>query len=309
MLKKLILIGIVLFSLCVFQTLAQVRDEKQPGKPQPDIVNGRYGPDERNVFDLWKPRSLKPTPLVVFIHGGGFAGGRKENLPEDQLKAMLDSGFAVMAINYRLVPKARYPDIYLDGVRAIQYARYNAKDLNIDKKKIAATGGSAGAIVSLWTGFHDDLADRKNPDPVLRESSRLKAMAIFAGQSTLVPSVIAARLGDLVLQHPGAKGTLLGLFGLKAEDMNDPTSQKLFMDASPVTHLTKDDPPVWAFYSVAKKPVTAETSMGDAIHHPTFGVILKEEMDKVKVKCILRHKDEDKDIIPDMIRFLLQNLR
>lgn len=49
--------------------------------------------------------------------------------------------------------------------------------------------------------------------------------------------------------------------------------------------------------------------MSDAIHHPNFGVILKEEMDKFKIECVLRHKDDGKNVNGDMIRLLLKYLK
>ena len=48
--------------------------------PAPDLANEKYGPHERNVLDFWKAKSASPTPLVVYIHGGGFTGGSKEGI-------------------------------------------------------------------------------------------------------------------------------------------------------------------------------------------------------------------------------------
>lgn len=275
-------------------------------KPKPDIADGKYGQFDRNVFDLWKPQSKKPTPLVVYIHGGGFVNGSKEKLSANLLNQLLKNGFAVMAINYRLLPEAVYPSHYMDAARAIQFARYHAKDWNLDKTKIAATGSSAGGLTSLWLGFHDDLADSKNPDPILRESTRLKAMAVFSAQTTLIPEVLKARIGETVLKHNFAKGVF---FGLKPEQINTPEAQKLFKEASPIFHLTKDDPPVWAFYSIPDKPLTATSTTSEAIHHPAFGKVLKEEMDKLKIECKLRHKDDGQNVNADLLRFLTKYLK
>ena len=66
--------------LASFLTLATGYAQKplrQGAKPAPDIANEHYGPHERNVLDLWKAKSDKPTPLVVFIHGGGFRAGMR----------------------------------------------------------------------------------------------------------------------------------------------------------------------------------------------------------------------------------------
>ncbi len=53
-----------------------------------------------------------------------------------------------------------------DGARAIQFLRSKAGEWNLDPKRFAAFGGSAGTGISLWTGLHDDLADPKSSDPV-----------------------------------------------------------------------------------------------------------------------------------------------
>ncbi len=291
----------------VFASLAQ--EETSAAKPadsvKPMIADGKYGQFDRNVFDFWKPDSKKPTPLVIYIHGGGFVNGSKEKLSVNMLNILLKRGIAVMAINYRLLPNTHLPDIYMDCVRAIQFARSNSNEWNIDKTKVAAIGSSAGALTSLWIGFHDDFADPKNADPVLRESSRLKAMAVFSAQTTIDPEVIKVKVGEAVMKHNFAKG---GLFGLKVNDLSKPEVRKLFLDASPTTYLTKDDPPVWAMYSVADKPLTADSTTSDAIHHPNFGKILKEEMDKLGIECKLRHKDDGQNVNGDMVAFLLKYL-
>lgn len=76
-----------------------------------------------------------------------------------------------------------------------------AKDWNINTHRIALTGGSAGACTSMWLLTHDDLADPKADDPVLRESTRVCAAAANAGQTSIDPKVIEGWLGPNVLKH------------------------------------------------------------------------------------------------------------
>ena len=57
----------------------------------------------------------------------------------------------------------------LDGARAIQFLRHHADKYHLNKNRFACFGGSAGGCMSMWLAFHDDLADPKNPDPVLRK--------------------------------------------------------------------------------------------------------------------------------------------
>lgn len=297
----------VLMASALFAQDGKVANKEEIVKPVPSIANGKYGDFDRNVFDLWKPKSKKPTPLVVYIHGGGLATGDKEKLSAKQLEEMLKAGLAVMAINYRLTPEAVFPQHYMDCARAIQYARYNAKDFNIDPKRIGATGSSAGGMTSLWLGFHDDLADPKSSDPVLRESTRLKVMAVSAAQTTLVPEIVTKYVGALALEYQTY--TNGKMFGLKREEMKSPKALQLFADISPVTYLTKDDPPVWAIYSVPNTPLNDKSTTSDAIHHPGFGTVLKEEMDKLKIECKIRHKDDGKNVNDDMVSFLAKYLK
>lgn len=289
------------------QEPAKPQSEKPKSeKPKPDIGDGKYGPFGANTFDLWKAKSAKRTPLVVYIHGGGLLRGDKSGISVNQLNEMLEAGLTVMAINYRLTGEAIYPQHYMDSARAIQYARFHAKEFNIDPKRIAATGGSAGGMTSLWIGFHDDMADKRNADPILRQSTRLKAMAVSSAQTTLVPDVVAKYVGPLALQYQTYYNG--AMFGSTPEEMKTAKGTELFHAISPMTYLTKDDPPVWAFYSVADNPLTAKSTTSDAIHHPGFGVALKEAMDKLKIECRLRHKDDGEKVNEDMIRFLKKHL-
>src|SRR5215218_11088159 len=81
---------------------AQESVKPQFAMPKGDIADGKYGPYDANSFDLWKAKSTKPTPLVVYIHGGGLAKGDKSGISVNQLNEMLEAGLTVMAINYRL---------------------------------------------------------------------------------------------------------------------------------------------------------------------------------------------------------------
>ncbi len=303
--SKILIVLIV--ALAYANAFAQDGTAPQPDLPKPDIADGKYGEFSANTFDLWKARSKKPTPLVVYIHGGGLASGDKSKISVNQLNAMLKAGLTVMSINYRLTPEAVFPQHYMDCVRAIQHARYNAREFNIDPKLVAATGGSAGGMTSLWIGFHDDLADPNSKDPVLRESTRLKVMAVSSAQTTLVPEVVIKYVGVLATQYQTYGNGKM--FGLSKDAIKTPKGLELYRAISPLTYLTKDDPPVWAFYSVPNKPLTAESTTSDAIHHPGFGVVLKEEMDKLGVACKLRHKDDGQKVNDDMIEFMRKYLK
>lgn len=292
------LLGIALASPAAGQA------KKGPPKPKPDLANEKYGPHERNVLDLWKAKADDPTPLVVFIHGGGFRGGSKEALSPTLLDGLLARGISVMAINYRLSPEVAFPAHYKDCGRAIQYARSRAKEWNIDPTRVGATGGSAGAGTSLWLGFHDDLADPKNDDPVLRQSTRLTGMAVMGAQSTYDPRTIKEWVGESAAKHPA----LQGFYGLKADELDSPKAHKLYEEAAPINYLTKDDPPVYAFYNESRT-IPADARPGQGIHHINFGVRLKEKMDKLGIECTVRHQDEGANPTKETIEFFVKHLQ
>src|SRR5205823_1565148 len=135
-----------------------------PPRPAPTAVNVAYGSHERQVLDFWQAKSDRPTPLVLYIHGGGWQGGDKSSLSGPAIQRYLDAGISVAAINYRYVKQAAALKIeppvkapLEDAARALQFLRSKAAEWNLDRKRIGATGGSAGACSSLWLALHDDM--------------------------------------------------------------------------------------------------------------------------------------------------------
>jgi acetyl esterase/lipase len=278
--------------------------------PVPDAANVAYGPHERNVLDLWKAKREGPRPLVVFIHGGGFRAGDKSNLNPGLLERCLEAGFSVAAINYRLTHQAPYPAPMQDGARAVQFLRGKAPEWNLDPKRFGATGGSAGAGMSLWIGFHDDLVEPSSGDPVKRQSTRLAAMAVLGAQTSYDPRVIRKLIGDAAARHPA----LEPFYGLRGPELETERAHRLFEDASPVSHLSRDDPPAFLFYSEPDAPLPDNAKPGQGIHHPAFGRFLKEKMDKLGIECVVRHRNEySGEPLPqlhrDMVAFFRKHFR
>ncbi len=281
------------------------RDQVATDAIKPTQADVKYGPAERNVLDFYRAKSEEPTPLVIYIHGGGFVGGNK-NVAPAQVKMFHDAGISVAAIHYRFVDgkEVIFPVPQHDGARAVQFLRSKAKEWNIDSKRVACYGGSAGAGISMWIGFHEDLADPKSDDPIKRESTRIQAIGTFGGQSTYDPIKIKELIGGRAWEHP----SVFKVYGVRdAEEALHPTPQmqKLYDEGSAITHLTKDDPPLYMVYTEADGPLPANARPGQGIHHPNFGRHLKAKMDELKIENVFVNQPGEgrRNVNAEMLEF------
>jgi len=148
-----------------------------------DIIN--------NDLDIFIPESETPSALLLIIHGGGFINGDKADVYENTfynelINDLLSRNIAVATINYYLVTENDTEGILRslnDSKRALQFIRYHASELNIDKTKVAIYGTSAGAATALWIALRDDMADAGNSDPVLKESTRVSGLICGSPQA------------------------------------------------------------------------------------------------------------------------------
>ncbi|KAF0174667.1 MAG: Uncharacterized protein FD161_3498 [Limisphaerales bacterium] len=261
-------------------------------QPKPFAANVPYGKHERQVLDFWKAESATPTPLLFYIHGGGWMGGDKNRTGgiENYLKA----GISVVAINYRFIPQATADGVVPpvkgplhDAARALQFVRSKAAEWNLDKQRIGASGGSAGACSSLWLAFHSDLADPKSSDPVARESTRLWCAAVLGAQTTLDPRQMKdwtpnSKYGGHAFGFKGDPAKQLSQFDefLAKRD----TILPWIAEYSPYALVTSDDPPVYLFFSA---PPALGQDQKDPTHTSNFGVKLQEHCQKNGVACEL----------------------
>ena len=278
-------------------------EDRNSRTPKPAHENIRYGDHERNVYDLWLAESTSPTPLVIYYHGGGFRGGDKRTVNPKLLDGLLKAGISVAAANYRLSGTAPFPAQMHDSARALQHMRQNAKKYNINPDKIGATGGSAGAVISLWLAFHDDLADPENEDPILRQTTRITTAVVKAGQSSIDPRYIQE-----LFNTDQVDGALIPMFGMEGpEDIENEKFHPLFEEASPINHLTRDDVPVMAYYNQPNKELPPNSSGGQHIHHPKFGIVLQEKMEETGLECeLLLKEDHPREPTDKYVAFFLE---
>lgn len=287
------LLSVTLFSACLATSLfAQKKKSEGPPQygptvPKPTLSEVRYGDHERHVLDFWRAESDSPTPLAFVIHGGGWQGGSKERLDRfANASQLLEAGISVVAINYRYVSQASDEGIeppvkapLHDAARALQFVRSKATEWNLDKERIGAAGGSAGACSSLWLAFHDDLADPDSDDPIARESTRLWCAAVKGAQTTLDPK----QMRDWT---PNSK---YGghAFGIRSFDEFYEARERIahwIAEYSPYALVTEDDPPIFLTYSAP--PALGEVQK-DPTHTANFGLMLQEHCREIGVACEL----------------------
>lgn len=274
--------------------------------PSPTHANVSYGPHERNILDVWSAKADAPTPLLIFIHGGGWAGGDKADVPVKLVNAMLAQGVSVVAINYRYSTIAPLPAPVYDAARAVQFLRSKAGEWKFDKKRFGAYGISAGGCTTLWLACHDDLADPRSSDPVARESTRLQCAVGMSPQTCLEPDIVIDWVGEQIMNH----AMIARAVGVKkGEDVRKPKPEwtRLLHEFSPITHVSKDDPPM--LISNPKIDPLPATSAGSAIHHAAMGMKFRDRANAVGATCVLRIEDRKVPAIPTPEEFLLEHLK
>ncbi|WAC20730.1 alpha/beta hydrolase [Luteolibacter sp. SL250] len=282
----------------------------------PTAADVAYGTHERQVLDFYKAASDKPTPLLFFVHGGGWTAGDKDK--KTDFKAYLDKGISVVSINYRYTWQAQVDGIHPpvkapleDAARALQFVRSKAAEWNIDKTRVATTGGSAGACTSLWLAMHDDMADPKSSDPIARESTRLLCAAGTRGQTSLDPQQCKewtpnSRYGGHAFgfMDPASvksRDTLFAEFLSKREEL-----LPLIREYSPIEHASADDPPIYLIYTTL--PAMGQPEK-DPTHSANYGVPLHAKLTALKVPCKLVHPGAPDTKHPTSESFLIDMLK
>ncbi len=310
--NRLLITALLIVDLSSAPARAQQAKKPAPAdRPAPTVAGLAYGKHERQVLDFWKAKSGQPTPLVLYIHGGGWQGGDKNSLGGAAIKQYLDAGISVAAINYRYVKQAAALKIeppvkapLKDAARALQFIRSKAGDWNLDKKRIGATGDSAGACSSLWLALHDDLADPKSDDPVARESTRLYCAAVNGAQTSLDPRELREWMPNYTYG-----GHAFGFANFQAFHDGRDKVLKWLKQYSPIEHVSKDDPPIFMEYPSQKKPPVVGEEQKDPTHSAVLGLKLAEKLKDAGVEVILIYPGRTHPLYRNASQFLIDRLR
>jgi acetyl esterase/lipase len=221
-----------------------------------------------------------------------------------------------------------------DAARALQFVRSKAGAWNIDKKRIGATGGSAGACSSLWLAFHADMANPKSDDPIARESTRLYCAAVNGAQVSLDPKELKEWLPNYVYgAHAFGLKNFPHLFDnretvVKAQWKALPVAKKgdkqewaeipipnnmesvlmWIKEYSPMALATKDAPPIGLFYG-GNKDAKVGAIHDDPTHSPVMGMKLAEKLKDLGVDVVLSYTGHPDSHYPNAQAYLIERLK
>lgn len=227
-----------------------------------DIEYARIG-DLPLQLDLYIPEKAHP-PLIVYIHGGAWRGGSKKDSP---LRPLVDEGFAIVSIDYRLSTQAPFPAQAHDIKAAIRFLRAHQSELGIDAHRVVIAGSSAGGHLAALVGVTNGNQELEgNVGGNLDQSSDVQGIISLFGASDFMTILEQSTEHGRSVRVPALQ-LLLG--GQPAEK---PELAKL---ASPVEHIDAHDPPLLLLHGDADPQMPPEQSKELAAAYQKAGLPVK----------------------------------
>jgi acetyl esterase/lipase len=233
-----------IFKTLSFIALASVATETLMSKSsaaEPAIIRdiaymGSGDPAHR--LDLYHPTKRQgDTPLIIWVHGGAWRSGTKGDVP---IIGMLEHGFAIASVEYRLTPQAAFPAQVHDIKAAIRFLRSRATEYGVDAKRFFIAGSSAGGHLAALVGVSTGVTELEGAESLGNvESSAVAAIVSFYGASNLQTILNQSTPYGLNVRVPALQ-LLLG-----GQPDEKPEKAKL---ASPVAHVDSTDPALFLIH-------------------------------------------------------------
>lgn len=198
--------------------------------------------DQRQLkLDIYRDKSLSGlAPLIIFIHGGSWTSGDKKDylaycLPYAQ------KGYVTASLSYRFSQEAIFPAALEDIICGIRWIKEHGLAYGIDSSRVALVGGSAGGHLAMMAGYSADETHFKSGCNDGEISSAVQAIVNIYGPS------------DLTTDFAISQGATPKFMGATYEENPD-----IYIEASPVTYITPDDPPTLTLHGTIDKivPIT-----------------------------------------------------
>lgn len=228
--------------------------------------------------DAYRARGRGLKPAVVWIHGGALIGGHRENIRPDQAELYLNSGFALISIDYRLAPETKLAAIIEDLVDAFAWVRKEGPQLvRADPRRIGVVGHSAGAYLTLTAGFrvnprpqalvsfygYGDIAAPwySRPDPFYNQRPRVSKEQAFGS------------VGNKPISHDGGAGNRFlfylycrqrGLWPKEVAGLDPDRQPAAFDPLCPLRNVTKEYPPTMLLHGDLDTDVPYQQSVAMA---------------------------------------------
>lgn len=221
----------VLLSVFLLSTiaLAQSRVER-------NIVYGMYS-GTALLMDVHYPVNANGVG-VIFVPGSGWAadtaygaaGIKDGEIPRIWVPPLTGAGYTVFVPNHRGTPAFCYPDPVHDIQRAVRFVRHNAPRFKIDANRLGGLGGSSGGHLIALMGLMDGKTEDDSGDPVNQQSAKLQALVLYSAPADLSMEPVGVAVGALLRVPPPTPRT-------------PKATARLYQEASPISHVTADDPP------------------------------------------------------------------
>ena len=244
------LVAALAFALLPSVALGQARVEK-------NVVIGMYS-GLALVMDVYYPESPNGYG-IVHVSGSGWTRPLAYDAPllsESQVgifgQPLVDHGYTVFSINHRATPRFQFPAPLEDVQRAVRFIRSHAAEYGVDRERLGAVGGSSGGHLVALLGVLNGLGDPSDPDPVNQVSAKVQTVVARAAPSDLRATQTPPLTGMLAL--------LMGALRSSAEGV-------AYVQASPITYVSRDDPPILLIHGDADEivPYNQSESFRDAL--------------------------------------------
>lgn len=221
---------------------AEERAKTFPVKRQNDIKFASPGGVDL-LLDLYLPEGVENPPLILFIHGGGWKNGDRKRC---RMAWVAKYGYAIASVEYRLSQEAIFPAQIHDCKGALRWLRAHAEDYGYDASKVIVAGTSAGGHLTALMATSGDVAELEGDTAGNAEqSSRVQGAIDYYG-----PSDFLKRSKEHPAKTEEPSGSVYHLMGGAVQE-----NLELARLASPITHVTEDDPPLLILHGAKDKTV------------------------------------------------------